>query len=100
LTLAEALAALEQARLPAGPVLKPQQTLEDPHAAARGLFKRMAYPGLPKPAPLVDTPVRFSVTPAGIRQRPPTLGEHTDALLGELGFGAEEIAAMRKARAV
>jgi crotonobetainyl-CoA:carnitine CoA-transferase CaiB-like acyl-CoA transferase len=100
LTVAEALAALEQARLPAGPVLKPQQALDDPHAAARGLFRRMDYPGLPKPAPLVDTPVRLSATPGGIRQRAPTLGEHTDALLGELGFGAEEISALRKARAV
>jgi crotonobetainyl-CoA:carnitine CoA-transferase CaiB-like acyl-CoA transferase len=100
LTAAEALAALEQARIPAGPVLSPQQALDDPHAAARRLFKQVEYPGLPRPAPLVDTPVRLSATPGGIRRRPPTLGEHTDPILAELGFSAAEIAKMREARAV
>ena len=100
LTTEEALAALEEARLPAGPVCTPQQALDDPHAAARKLFKPTEYPGLPEAAPLVDTPVRLSETPGGIRQRPPLLGEHTDAILGELGFGADEIAAMHEARAV
>jgi crotonobetainyl-CoA:carnitine CoA-transferase CaiB-like acyl-CoA transferase len=100
LTTAEALEALEQARIPAGPVLSPQQALEDPHAAARKLFKQVEYPGLPRPAPLVDTPVRLSATPGGIRHRPPTLGEHTEAILGELGFSREEIMRMRQARAV
>jgi crotonobetainyl-CoA:carnitine CoA-transferase CaiB-like acyl-CoA transferase len=100
LTTADALAALEQARIPAGPVLSPQQALDDPHAAARKLFKPVEYPGLPTPAPLVDTPVRLSATPGGIRHRPPMLGEHTDAILGELGFSTAEIAGMREARAV
>jgi crotonobetainyl-CoA:carnitine CoA-transferase CaiB-like acyl-CoA transferase len=99
-TTADALASLEQARIPAGPVLSPQQALDDPHAAARKLYRKTEYPGLPKPAPLVDTPVRLSVTPGGIRHRPPTLGEHTDTILAELGFSAAEIGKMRDARAV
>ena len=69
-------------------------------AAERGLFKYVDYPGLPRPAPLVDIGVRLSDTPGGIRERAPTLGEHTDKILHELDFSDAEIAALREARAV
>ena len=99
-TNAEALGELERERIPAGPVYTPQETLSDPHANARKLFKALEYPGVPRPVPLVDTPVRLSQSPGGIRKRAPLLGEHTDALLAELGYAAAEIAALRKARVV
>ena len=99
-TTEEAIAQLEEARVPAGPMYSLEEALRDPHARARGLFQPTEYPGLPKPAPLADTPVKLSETPGGIRQRPPTLGEHTDAILDALGFNGEEIAAFHKARAV
>ena len=99
-TNGEAMAALEAARIPAGPVYAPQETLEDPHANARGLYTPLEYPGVPRPAPLVDTPVRLSGNAVGIRHRAPTLGEHTDRVLAELGYSAEEIAAFRKGRIV
>jgi len=96
----QALGELEQARVPAGPVLSPAQVLADPHVAARQIFKQIEYPGLPKPAPVADTPVKLSETPGGIRQRPPLLGEHTDFILKQLGFNGDEIGALHKARAV
>ena len=99
-TTEQALAELENARVPAGPVLSPAQVLVDPHVAARHIFKKTEYPGLPKPAPLADIPVKLSKTPGGIRQRPPTLGEHTDSILQQLGFKPDEIGALHKARAV
>ena len=58
------------------------------------------YPGLPKPAPVADTPVRLSGTPGGVRHRAPRLGEHTDAILDELGYAEPEIEELRALRVV
>jgi len=99
-TTEAAIAELAEARIPAGPVLTPAQVLADPHVAARKLFKPTDYPGLPRPAPLKETPVRLSETPGGVRTRPPTLGEHTERILTDLGYSAEEIAALRAKRVV
>lgn len=96
----EALAALETAGIPAGPVLSPQQTLDDPHVKTAEYLKMVEYPGMPQAAPVSDTPVRLSRTPAGIRHRPPTLGEHTEQLMGELGYTPAEVAEFRRKRVV
>jgi len=99
-TSAQALAEMEAARLPAGPVMSPQEVLDDPHIAAKGMFKPVAYPGLDKPAPLMVTPVELSETPGEIRHRAPTLGEHTDQIMTELGYSSEQIADFRDRRIV
>ena len=99
-TSKEVLAEMEAARLPAGPVLSPQQVLDDPHVAAKGLFQLVEYPGLDKPAPLMKTPVELSETPGEIRTRPPTLGEHTDEIMQELDYSETEIAQLREKRVV
>lgn len=99
-TTEEVLNAMEAARLPAGPVLSPQQVLDDPHVAAKGLFQATPYPGLDNPAPLMKTAVELSATPGEIRQRPPTLGEHTDQIMQELGYSAAEISALRAKRVI
>jgi crotonobetainyl-CoA:carnitine CoA-transferase CaiB-like acyl-CoA transferase len=93
----EAVTALNAAGLPAGPVYSPQQALDDPQVAAMGFLRAVAdYPGLPRAAAVADLPVRLSATPGGIRRAPPTLGEHTTQLLGELGFSGAEIVALRR----
>lgn len=99
-TTSDVLTAMEEARIPAGPVLSPQQVLDDPHVAARSLFQPLAYPGAARPAPVMDTPVHLSATPGSVRHRAPTLGEHTDSLLQELGYSADEISALREQRVV
>jgi crotonobetainyl-CoA:carnitine CoA-transferase CaiB-like acyl-CoA transferase len=99
-TTAEALAELERAKIPAGPLYTPQQALEDAHIRAAGLLVDQDYPGLPRPAPLAPTPVDLSDTPGRFRHRAPMLGEHTDAILAELGYSAGEIAGLRQRRII
>ena len=99
-TTQQVLQELENARIPAGPVYTPQQALDDPHIKAAGFFQHVDYPGMPKAAPIVTTPVTLSRTPANIRRRAPTLGEHTDVVLGELGYSPAEIAELRSAKIV
>ena len=99
-TCAEALALMEAARVPAGPILGLDAVLDDPQVKARGLLHDVAYPGMSQAVPLAATPVRLSGTPGEIRQRAPTPGEHTDEILGELGYSSADIAALRAAGAV
>ncbi len=99
-TTAEVLAEMEKARIPAAPILSPQQTLDDPHVNAVGYFQESDYPGLKGPTPIADTPVKLSATPGSIQRRAPTLGEHTDGVLESLGYSAAEIAGLREKRVV
>jgi crotonobetainyl-CoA:carnitine CoA-transferase CaiB-like acyl-CoA transferase len=95
-TTAEVLEILSKAKIPAGPVYRPQQTLDDPHIRALGFFQQMEFPGMRKPAPIAKVPIWLSGTPGEIRRRAPTLGEHTDQIMGTLGYDAAAIAALRK----
>jgi len=72
------------------PVLSLAEAPQDPHQRARGNFVEVA--GVLQPAP---TP-RFSRSRGAIRRAPPEVGEHTDEVLRECGFSAEEIVLMRQ----
>jgi crotonobetainyl-CoA:carnitine CoA-transferase CaiB-like acyl-CoA transferase len=94
-TTAQALNEMEAAKIPAGPLYTPQQALDDPHVRQAGLLVDTHYPGAPRPIPLAPMPVDLSETPGTFRHRAPMHGEHTDAILGELGYSAKEIGALR-----
>ena len=95
------LTALDDAKVPAAPVYGLQQALEDEHIDAIGFLEPTDYPGgLDSPAPLAQFPVNMSAVDTSIRNPAPLLGQHTDALLGELGFSDDEIAELRTNRVV
>ncbi len=99
-TTAEALAALEANRIPAGPVYTPQQALDDKHVKDANFMHPMDFPGAAKPVPVLQEPVKLSRTPLTIRRRAPTLGEHTDQILRELGYEPAVIQKLRDDRVV
>jgi len=98
-TCADALAQLEQARIPAGPVLGLDGVLDDPQVKARELLRSIDFPGA-NAVPIANTPVRLSETPGSIRRRAPLAGEHTDEILSELGYSSDAIRQFRAADVV
>lgn len=86
-----ALALLAEAKIPAGPVLRPAEVVHHPQAIATSLFQPMAYPGVEQPVPIASVPVFLSETPGDIRIRPPCVGEHTTQILSNLGYTEEAI---------
>jgi crotonobetainyl-CoA:carnitine CoA-transferase CaiB-like acyl-CoA transferase len=99
-TTEQAIAELEKARVPAGPVQNLQQVLDDPQVKARELLRYIEHPGAAKPVPLADTAVRLSATPGGIRRRAAALGKHTDEVLKEIGYSDAEITRLRELEVV
>jgi crotonobetainyl-CoA:carnitine CoA-transferase CaiB-like acyl-CoA transferase len=100
-TTAEALAALDAAGLPAGPVYTLQQALDEPQVAAMGFMQAVTgFPGTAQPVNVPNLPLEFTATPGGIRERPPLLGEHTDTILQRLGYSAAQIEDLRAAKVV
>jgi formyl-CoA transferase len=82
------------AGLPAGPINTIDQVFADPQVLARHMVQRIAHPTAGEIG-LVGVPFKFSETPAGIDRPPPLLGEHTNQVLSELGYSAEDTAKMR-----
>ena len=97
---ADAVEALNAAMIPSAPVYSLQETLDDPHIREVESFVELDYPGMERPAPVARPSVRLTGSPATIRHRAPTLGEHTDEILGDLGYGSDEIEAFRAERVV
>ena len=94
-TTADALAELEKAGVPCGPVLTMQQAIDNPQAAAMGFFQQIDFPGLPRPALAADLPIGFENIDAGVTGRPPLLGEHTDEILKSLGYDNDAVQKLR-----
>ncbi|KXG83408.1 MULTISPECIES: CaiB/BaiF CoA transferase family protein [Pseudomonas] len=96
-TTAEWVSELEKAGVPCGPINDLAQMFQDPQVLARGLAVDVPHP-LAGSVPQVASPIRLSETPVEYRQAPPLLGEHTEAVLGDvLGLDGEAVQRLRAA---
>ncbi len=86
------LEALREAQIPSGPINSLPETMTHPQLVERGFIVDLDHPltGLVKS---LANPVHFSDTPVSYRLPPPTLGEHNEVILSDLGFSPEEVSA-------
>lgn len=81
----ELLAALAEANVPAGPINDLAQVFEDPQVKVRNMAVEIVHPAAQGGVlRLVGNPVKFSATPVDEYRAPPTLGQHTHEILGEV----------------
>ncbi|HEX9719343.1 MAG TPA: CaiB/BaiF CoA-transferase family protein [Ramlibacter sp.] len=94
---AELSAIFEKNALPFAPITRPEQLFDDPHLQQTGGLAPMTLPdGRTTAVPLL--PLTIGGERPGVRLDPPHLGEHSAELLRELGYSAEEISAMERAK--
>ncbi len=96
---AEWLGLLEQAGIPAGPVLDVLQMQANEQTLAREMVVEARHTKLGAVKTL-GLPVKFSATPGGVRRGAPIYGEHTREVLREHGFSDAEIDRMAGASAI
>jgi formyl-CoA transferase/CoA:oxalate CoA-transferase len=98
-TRAEWIGLLTEAGVPCGSVRSVAEALGDPQLAAREMIQSLPHRTL-GPVRVIASPVKLSATPTEVRSAPPILGEHTDTVLGELGYADAAIAELRASGAV
>jgi crotonobetainyl-CoA:carnitine CoA-transferase CaiB-like acyl-CoA transferase len=86
----EWLKLLEDAGVPAGPVLTIEQMAADPQVRAREMVVEVEHKKVGRTRAL-GTPVKFSATPTRVNRAAPLLGEHTREILAEYGLAPAEI---------
>jgi crotonobetainyl-CoA:carnitine CoA-transferase CaiB-like acyl-CoA transferase len=90
---------LEEAGVPATPVNRVDQALEDGQVRAQNMIWQMDQPRLGK-IPIVGLPLAFSRMEPCIRRNAPRQGEHTDEILREYGYSSSEIAQFREKKVI
>lgn len=92
--------AFQAAGIPSGSVRNIGEVFADEQLAARGMIQEVEH-ALAGAMRVLGIPIKLSDTPGSVRSAPPTLGQHTDAILsGDLKLTADEIARLRSSHAV
>ncbi|MFB0545976.1 MAG: CaiB/BaiF CoA transferase family protein [Anaerolineae bacterium] len=88
-----------KAGIPCGPINYVDEILNDPHILERGAIVQLEHPliGIVKS---IGNPIHLSATPVSYRRPPPLLGQHNEEVLGWLGYGQDEIEALKERGAV
>ncbi|CAN5161034.1 CaiB/BaiF CoA-transferase family protein [soil metagenome] len=94
----EILALLEKAGVPAGPINSVAQVFDDPQVVHRGM--RLDLPHGGGTVPSVRNPIVMDGSPLPRGPAAPMLGEHTSAILGELGYDREAVVTLKSQRVV
>ena len=97
--IAEIEALLNEAGVPCGAVRDLHTAFTDPQTEAIGIVRELDHPSAGA-IKVVGPPYHLSATPPDVRLPPPRLGEHTDAILHELGYDEAAIAELRASRVV
>jgi formyl-CoA transferase len=98
-TTAAWIDALNKAGVPCGPIYRMNEVFDDPQVKHLNMT-RVVPQKVIGPVEVVGQPIELSRTPWSIRSATPEPGEHTDAILAELGYGASDISALRDKKVV
>jgi formyl-CoA transferase len=96
---AEWIDRFNRAGVPAGPIYAINEVFADPQVKHLGIAQSVEHPALGR-IELVGQAVSLSRTPSRLATASPDPGEHTEAILGELGYSDSEIAGLRDRRIV
>ena len=93
MTKFEAMDAMNKYDIPCGPILSMKEIAEEPSLRASGTIVEVDHPERGKYL-TVGNPIKLSDSPTDV-ERSPLLGEHTEQVLGQLGYSADQIALLR-----
>lgn len=94
-TTVEWVEILNAAHIACGPIFNLEEVFSNPQVLERQMLMHVRHSDYGE-IPMIGFPVKSSTDFCQVRRPPPVLGEHTEAVLSELGFSAEDIEALRK----